>query len=162
MEAAAWRAPGMSTRLAMRYQMRTRFTLGAAVAMLALMLIGPSSVAAAGTGYHLEVMNNSCVNGVLTSNIKAVAGGGTPATRIEVGSYLQRLRGGHWRQVRFSLGFNAKDFQANGSRHFLIANATIQVDPGETLRMYYSFEISNGDTVLWDADIASVPCSVPA
>ena len=142
--------------------MRTRFTLGAAVAMLALMLIGPSSAAATSSGFHLEILSNTCTDGYLSSRIRAVAGGDTAANELEVGITIQRLRYGHWRDLVGSITFDSKEFAQDGTRHRFTADRSLQVDPGRTYRLVYSFAAFHNDTELWEVEVDSLACSAPA
>ena len=127
--------------------------------MVVLMMIGPTSVSAASTDFHLEIVSSSCIGGYLTSSIKAVAGGDTGATELDVLVSGQHLKNGHWIADRGSVGFGSKFFKADGSRHHLTADRSFMVDPGRTERVIYSFGAQHRDTTLWDATIASVSCS---
>ena len=143
--------------------MRRRFALGVAVTAVALALIGPASVSAASSGYSLDMLTNTCVTGTLTSGIRVVAGGGTSANRIEIGGGLQQLRGRHWRQVPFSLFFDAKDFRANGRQHSMKANwGPNAVDSHRKMRVWWSIQVLDGDTVLWSLTAHSLGCATPA
>jgi hypothetical protein len=132
------------------------------MAMIALMMIGPGSVAAASSSFHLEILSNSCTDGYLSSRIKAVAGGGTSANELEVGIAIQRLRYGHWRTINGSVGFDSKEFAEDRTRHHLTEGNSLQVDPGRTYRIFYSFAAFHDDTELWEVTVDSLACSAPA
>ena len=141
--------------------MKARLGLGMATAMLALIAVAPGIATATDSGFHIDVVAMSCDAGTINMNIRAVAGGGTTANRLEVGFYWEQLRHGHWREVRFSIGFDAKDFTANGRPHHLTVKGSFPIEPGPKLRLVMSFEAKHNDTALWDATVMSVGCRAP-
>jgi hypothetical protein len=147
--------------------MKRRFTLATVIALSAITLLGPSSVAGK-NGFRITILSDSCQAGDLYFRARAIAGGTTTANELEVDTKIQRLKNGHWRDLSgsFVYGYKSKEFTADGTAHGLTVRFPAQVDPGQTYRLVYSFAayetVADVVAQLWEQTAISRPCSAPA
>jgi hypothetical protein len=140
--------------------MRRRITFGAGIGMLAVMLLGPSA-ASATTPFAVDMFTNSCVNGYMTSIVRAQAGGHSGADSMSVVVSLERRHNGHWRGIP-SAYFSSVSWVPNDRPHGLSAHEEFQVPAGKTERAVFNFEAFSGSTELWEQTVHGIICHAPA
>jgi len=85
--------------------------------------------------------------------------GATTADELRVAIWTQRLKNGHWRDLPGSIGFDSKQFNANGSKHSIVAARSGQVTQGQTWRIVVDFSAYDVGTLLYDDKGQSASCS---